>query len=102
MEARTGFRTSAISRGLLAVVALVLAALMLGAAGYLAKSLSLAISAPAAHVTAAQKATSGFGYDSGVTNGRSGPQTMDERASVQSSTNTSSQAPRSLRGGPQS
>lgn len=103
MEARTAFRTSAVSRGLVAVVVLVLAALMLGAAGgYLAKSLSLPVKAPAAHVTDAQQATPDFSDEPRITRGRSGPQTMDDGASTQSSASTSSQEQRSLRAGPQS
>jgi hypothetical protein len=53
MEARTAFRGSAVSKNVVAIVAAVLVALVLGAlAGYLFKALSLAAGTPSAQVAA--------------------------------------------------
>jgi hypothetical protein len=86
MESRTVFSASAISRSIVAVVAAVLAAFILGATGgYLAKSLSLPVAPPTAHVAAGQTTATGFDSAWQRSNLPRGPVTVDGPASTGSS-----------------
>jgi hypothetical protein len=100
MVARTAFLGSGISKGMVAVIA-VLAALMLGAAGgYLARTLSLPTASIAAHVVAGQPGASGYGSAWNYSSRRSGTQSVEgpvpEAAPV-----AKFREPGSRRGGPQ-
>lgn len=103
MEARTAFRGSAISRGTMAVVAALLAALVLAAIGGLVvKTLSVPAAAPAKHMVAGQPGASGIGSAWNYSTRRGGIQTVEGPAPIVSSTSTSFREPGSRRGGPQS
>lgn len=78
MVARTAFPGSGISKGMVAVLVAVLAALMLGAAGgYLAKTMSLPTASIAAHVVAGQPGASGYGSAWNYSTRRSGTQSVE-------------------------
>lgn len=103
MEARTAFRGSAISRGTVAVVAALLAALVLAVIGGLVvKTLSVPAAAPAKHMVAGQPGASGIGSAWNYSTQRSGTQTVEGPAPAASSTGASFREPGSQRGGPQS
>jgi hypothetical protein len=103
MEARTAFRGSAISRGMVAVLAALLAALVLVAiGGLLIKTMSLPGAAPAKHMVAGQPGASGIGSAWNYGTQRSGTQTVEGPAPTASSTEAPFREPGSQRGGPQS
>ena len=100
MEARTAFRGSAISRGTVAMIALLLAALVLAAIGGLVvKTLSVPAAAAAKHTVAGQSGGTGFGSAWNYSTQRSGTQTVEGPAPSAAPT---FREPGSLRGGPQS
>jgi hypothetical protein len=102
MEARTAFRGSAISRNMVAVVAALVAALVLVAlGGLLIKTMSVPAAAPAKHIVAGQPGASGIGSAWNYSTRRSGIQTGEDPAPIESSTGASFREPGSRRGGPQ-
>lgn len=103
MEARNAFRGSAISKGLVAVVAAVLVAFVLGGiGGYLVKTLSLPAAAVAAHSEAGQPEAAGFGSAWNYSSRRSGTQSLEGPAPAASPTGASFREPTTGRTGPQS
>jgi cell division protein FtsN len=103
MEARRAFRGSAISRNMVAIVAAVLAAFLLGATGgYLARTLSLPVAATATHVLAGLPGASAPGSAWNYSNQHSRTQTVEGPARAGSSASASFREPGSGRGGPQS
>lgn len=105
MEVRTAFDRSAISKGVLATIAAVVTALILGAVGgYFVKTVTLSVSVPglAAHVVAAQPAASGFSSVSDYRPLHSGAQPVAEPAPSGLPAGASFREPTAGRSGPQS
>ena len=102
MEARAAFRGSAISKNIVAVVAAVLAALILGAiGGYLIKTLSLPAPAVGKHFVAGQPGASGYGSAWNYSTLRGGTQSVEGPAQAGLPTSASFREPTTGRGGPQ-
>jgi hypothetical protein len=108
MEARAAFRGSASSTNMVAIVAAVLAAFLLGAVGgYFVKTLSLpaaAASAVATHIVAGQPEASGFGTAWNYSNRHSGTQSVEGPPAAATAAPAGAQfrEPTTGRSGPQS
>ena len=103
MEARTTLGGRGIPKGVMAVVASVLAALALLAVGGLGiRALSTPAAAQPKHPVAGQPAASGFGSAWSYTVRRAGTQTVEDPPPIESLARPSFREPGGSRGGPQS
>ena len=103
MEARRTFRGSSISKNMVAAFATVLAALMLAAfGGYLVKTFSPVVAAPAPQILAGQSGATGIGSAWNYSVRHSGTQSVEGPAPSDTQTNSSFREATPGRSGPQS
>jgi hypothetical protein len=102
MEASTAFRKSAVSKTVVAVIAGLLAAMLLGGVGgYLVRTWTLPVVVPAQHAAAASSAAPEAGSAWDYSSRRHGTQSVDGPEAQGSRASSGFREPGSRSGGPQ-